>query len=258
MRTESGSDSYSSAGNRVSCAHEHRMMRSIRSILAKSGILMFLVIGGNRGGSDLALASESFPLVGEPVFSADGLTLLVDALDRAPLALLRDRSQQMPSDRRLLTLRTVQDDIASSRLPVLHVTCVLPEYWAEPAVWQHFRGGPESFSGFGKDQRLKDWAGRPHTDRRAYALDNGLASSHPSTAGLPNGPSRLTVERGRATLSVEWNGVAGRVYSLEFTPDLGTAFRTLLTFINPQDRVVTIPVSPDGGSGYYRVAELLP
>lgn len=234
------------------------MMRFVFSILAKSGLLMFLVAGGNPGGSHLALASEPFPLVGEPVFSADGLTLLVDALDRAPWALLRDPSQQMTSDRRPLTIRTVQDDIASPGLPVLRVTCVLPEFWAEPAVWQHFRGGPESFSGFGKDQRIKDWAGRPHTDRRAYAMDNGLALSDTTTVGSPRGPGRLTLERGRLTLSLKWNGVAGRVYSLEFTPDLKTAFRTLITFINPQDGVVTIPVSPDGGSGYYRVAELSP
>jgi hypothetical protein len=240
------------------CSADRMMHLVVPKLFTKWILLAVLFAAVSPGRCDLLFVSEPLRLVGEPAFSADGLNLLVDAVSREPVALLQDPSQRLTSEIRPRTLQGVQNTTAASDLPVLRVTDLLPDFWAAPAMWQHFQAGPESFSGVGRDQRIKDWAGRPQTDRRAYALDNGAAPRSAAAALAPRGAGRLTVSRGRAYLSLGWSGFAGRIYALEFTPDLKVPFRALQTFINPQDGVVTIGLSLDGRSSYYRVAELSP
>ena len=101
----------------------------------------FAVVGACtvvRGGGPL-------PMVGQPAASYEGLTLLMDPLERAPVALLLDATDRLPPGRRSLTLLGIQDDSVSVGLPRFRVTDALPEFWAEPAVWQHFRLGRPRF-----------------------------------------------------------------------------------------------------------------
>jgi hypothetical protein len=205
--------------------------------------------------TDLLFATEPLRMVAEPAFSVEGLTLLLDVVEGAPVALLQDPSVCLTPERRPVTFLATQEKTELSDLPVLRVTDVVPDFWAEPAVWRHFRGGPASFSGIGRDQQYKDWAGRPQTDQRAYALDNGFASSN---APLPSGVGRLLVVGPPESPSMMWSGAAGRIYALEFTPDLHSRFQRIRTFINLRAGVVTIPLSLEGRSGYYRVAEVTP
>lgn len=220
------------------------------------GALLFTAaVPGAPGGVS---ASEPLSVAGQPAYAAAGYTLLLDPVERHPVGLLQPPAGPVVLERRTLTLHVLQENSASSGLPVLRVTDVLPEFWAEPSVWAPFRAGPAAFSGLGRDQRIKDWAGRPETDRRAYALDNGLTPRRSAASFSPPGTGRLRWVLDTRLFSLAWNGVAGRVYAVEYAADLHTPFRTLRTFIHPEDGEVTLSFSPDGPAGFYRVSELSP
>ncbi len=227
--------------------------------ICRRGLATLLVGGGLLGLVDGSRASESVWTVGRSSMVAGGYTLLLNPVDGIPAALLDDPFHLMVPERRLAALRGVAEVAATTGLPVLRVTCVLPEFWAEPAAWGHFRAGPDAYSGEGRAVGIKDWAGRPETDRRAYALDNGLPPRMTAQSFPPLGGGQLTLVRGAASLLISWRGGEGRVYALEFTGDLATPFRAVSTFIQAEDGEVTLSVSPeDGEAGYYRVSEQLP
>ena len=204
-----------------------------------------------RGGGPL-------PIVGLPSASYEGLTLLIDPLEHAPVALLLEATDRLPPGRRSLTLHGIQDDSVAVGLPRFRVTDALPEFWAEPAVWQPFRTGPAAFSGLGRELRTKDWAGRPFADRRAYALDNGLPARRTAAALSPPGVGMLELSAGRASLSLAWDGVAGRIYALEHTEDLNRSFRNLRTWIAPADGRLHLELPVAAAAGFYRLVELPP
>lgn len=206
------------------------------------------------------LASEPLPVVGQPAASVDGLTLLLDPVDGTPIALLEGAVGRLPPQRRSLTLHGFRDETSSAGLPLLRVTDVLPEHWAEPAVWQPFRTGPAAYSGLGRELRMKDWAGRPLTDRRAYGLDNGLPSRRTSAAfsGPGVGTVGLSVGPSSISFSLTWTGVAGRLYAVEHTADLSRSFRVIRTLIAAEDRQLMVELPADGAAGFYRVVELPP
>jgi hypothetical protein len=196
--------------------------------------------------------------MGLPSASYEGLTLLIDPLAHVPVALLLDATDRLPPGRRSLTLHGIQDDSVSLGLPVFRVTDALPEFWAEPAVWQPFRTGPAAFSGLGRELRTKDWAGRPFADRRAYALDNGLPARWTAAALSPSGVGMLEWSAVRGSLSLAWDGVAGRIYGLEYTEDLNRSFRNLRTWIAPADGRLHLELPVAAAAGFYRLLELPP
>lgn len=233
------------------------MSRPIRTRVPGLGLLALLFAAGPAASGWLR-ASEPLPVSGKAAVSVDNLSLLLHPLTGAPIALLADPAQQLPGDRRHLTLHTIREDAESSDLPLLRVTGVLPEFWAEPASWRLFPGGPGAYSGYGRDQRWKDWAGRPHTDRRAYPLDNGPGGRPLPAAPAPPGAGQLNLAPGAGSLSLSWAGAAGRVYTIEHTPDLSVPFRPVRTFINPRDGAVSVDLPTNERSGYYRVLETTP
>jgi hypothetical protein len=174
------------------------------------------------------------------------------------VALLRDATNLLPPGRRSLTLHGIEEDSVSGGLPVFRVTEALPEFWAEPAVWQHFRAGPASYSGMGRELRTKDWAGWPFRDRRAYALDNGLPARRTAAALSPPGVGALELSIEGTSLGLAWEGVAGRIYSLEHTEDLNLSFRNLRTWIAPADGRLNLELPADVVAGFYRLVELPP
>jgi hypothetical protein len=217
-------------------------------------LCVLAVVGGCtvvHGGGPLAV-------VGQPAASYEGVTLLLDPLECAPVALLRDATNLLPPGRRSLTLHGIQDDSVSAGVPVFRVTDALPEFWAEPAVWQHFRAGPAAYSGMGRELRTKDWAGRPFTDRRAYTLDNGLPARRTAGALSPPGVGVLELSVGGASLSLAWEGVGGRIYSLEYSEDLNLSFRNLRIWIAPADGRLNLELRADAVAGFYRLVELPP
>jgi hypothetical protein len=210
------------------------------------------------GGCIVVYANDPLPMVGRPAASYEGLTLLMDPLEHAPVALLLNATDRLPPGGRSLTLHGIQDELVAADLPVFRVTDVLPEFWAEPAVWQHFRAGPAAFSGMGRPLRTKDWAGRPFTDRRAYALDNGLPARRTAAALSPSGVGMLEWSAGRGSLLLAWDGVAGRIYGLEYTEDLNRSFRNLRTWIAPADGRLHLELPVAAAAGFYRLVELPP
>jgi hypothetical protein len=214
----------------------------------------FAVIGACtvvRGGDPL-------PMVGQPSASYEGVTLLVDPLEHAPVAFLLEATERLPPGRRSLTLLGIQDASVAVGLPRFRVTDALPEFWAEPAVWQSFRAGPAAFSGQGRELRTKDWAGRPFADRRAYALDNGLSARRTAAPLSPSGVGMLQLSAGRASLLLAWDGAAGRIYALEHTEDLNRSFRNLRTWIAPADGRLHLELPVAAAAGFYRLVELSP
>ncbi|MCL4179662.1 MAG: hypothetical protein KJ072_18180 [Verrucomicrobia bacterium] len=213
---------------------------------------------GVAGACTVVLGGEPLAMVGQPAASYEGLTLLLDPSDHTRMALLLDPTDRLPPERRSQTLHGMQVESVSAELPVFRVTDALPEFWAEPAIWQHFRVGPAAFSGMGRGLPTKDWGGRPFTDRRAYALDSGLPARRTAAALSPSGVGMLELSAGRASLSLAWDGVAGRIYGLEYSEDLNQSFRNLRTWIAPADGRLHLELPVAAAAGFYRLVELPP
>ncbi len=234
------------------------MRCDVTRLMARRLVLDLLFGAGILAACSALTGAEEFVVVGQPGATAGALTVWLDPLDGTPVGLLArsGAADWLTPEDRVMTLHVVRDDMRSGGLPVLRVTDVLPEYWAEPAVWQHFRVGPASFSGRGRDLRIKDWAGRPFTNRRGYALDGGLAPRRTAASVSPAGPGILALASGETALSLTWSGVAGRVYALEHAADLSGPFVPRRTLIASDDGPVTILLAAEDAAGFYRVAEL--
>jgi len=214
-------------------------------------ILWFLPIG-------FAVGEEPLTVCALPDITAGGLTLLLDPVGHTPVALLSDPDARLPGNRWPVVLQTVWDHPDETGLPHLKLADALPEFWAQPAVLMPFLHGPEAYAGIGTELRARDWAGLPATDRQSYRLDPGLkpSSTYASPPVTGGGSIRLQVTTG--SLRLAWNGVAGRVYQLLHTANLGQPFQLMQTLIASQTGEVQISVPTVDSQGFYRLVEIVP
>lgn len=186
------------------------------------------------------------------------MTLLLDAVERDPVALLLDPDTRLAEHARPVVLQTVWENSEASGLPRLRLTDPLPEFWVQPASWRPFVRGPESYSGMGREVRARDWAGISATDRRAYRLDPGLRATPTLSSVAPPGVGLLRLGGSTGSFRVNWNGVAGRVYQLYYTADLGSPFQLMDTLIASEDGQAQFALPTLGTLGFYRIAEITP
>ena len=206
----------------------------------------------------LAHGEEPLPLCALPSVSVEGLTLLLDPTDRTPIALLSDPNARLPLNRWPVVLQTVWDNPDATGLPRLRLADALPEFWAQPSVWTPFLRGPNAYSGQGTEVRSRDWAGSQATDRRAYLLDPGLRRAPTPTSVAPPGGGSIRMGIAAGSLRLAWTGVAGRVYQVHFTADLGRPFQWMQTIIASVDGEAQIALPAAGSQGFYRLAEIAP
>ena len=205
-----------------------------------------------------ALSEETLPLCALPALSAEGLTLLLDPVERTPIALLSDPNARLSMNDGPVVLQTAWDGPYATGLPRLRLADAHPEFWAQPAVWRTFLRGPEAYSGWGTELRGRDWAGLPATDHRSYRLDPGLRSAPTSTSAAPPGVGSVRLGIAAGSLQLAWNGVAGRIYQILFTPDLSRPFQLVQTFIAFEDGEARFVLPTAGAQGFYRLAEITP
>ena len=206
----------------------------------------------------LAHGEEPLPLDALPSLSVDGLTLLLDPVDRTPIALLSDPNARLPLNRWPVVLQTVWENPDATGLPRLRLADALPEFWAQPSVWTPFLRGPDAYSGQGTEVRARDWAGLPATDRRSYRLDPGLRKAPTPTSVAPPGGGSIRLRIGGGALQLAWMGGAGRIYQVHFTADLGRPFQWVQTVIASADGEAQIALPNAGSQGFYRLAEIAP
>jgi len=175
------------------------------------------------------------------------------------VALIDDPNLVLPPERRQVVLETEVESASGAAVPRLRVVDSLPEFWAQPSVWRHFTKGVGAASGFGRDLQPRDWAGRPASDRRAYPLDRGIAKTL-LPEGLPTQPGigAITLTANARTVFIQWNGVVGHTYSLQFTPTLLRPFAATGPVIAQTPGVQTVSLPLPGEAGFYRVVELTP
>lgn len=200
-------------------------------------------------GTSAAAADAVRAVAGEWDHNA-GNILLHDPLTHRPTAVLQDPAGRTMAGDRGILFGGIQ--LQPVGLSTISVSEVAPEFWAEPAAWKY--SGPAAYSGFGKDAGVREWAGRPDFDRRAYALDPGwrirsmvdMEQVHVGTVHI--------APRAEA-MQVRWRGLSNHVYRVEFSPSLGQPFTTVQTMesLGEQDLSVLLPVQ--AGQGFYRVAE---
>lgn len=142
--------------------------------------------------------------------------------------------------------------------PHLQVTDVLPEFWAQPSVWNSFAKGPEGYAGQELERSPNDWAGRPFTDRRATAYDPGLLSRTLSNPTEPLGLHSIRATIINGFLVISWNGRAGWLYTLESTPTLSKAFRPGNQWVAKADGIQSLPLNLAVGSTFFRMIETAP
>jgi hypothetical protein len=205
-----------------------------------------------------AFGDEALPICVLPSVSAGGMTLLLDAVERDPVALLLDPDTRLLEHDRPAVLQTVWENPEATGLPRLRLADPLPEFWVQPASWRPFVRGPEGYSGMGTEVRARDWAGIPATDRRAYRLDPGLRKAPTLSSVAPPGAGLLRLGGSTGAFRLTWNGVAGRVYQLYYTADLGRPFQLVDILIASEDGEAQFALPTLGSSGFYRVAEVTP
>jgi hypothetical protein len=249
------------AGPSLSVAIRTRLIpRAISPFCRRSclGSLSLALVASGLAALNSALAADPLPVAGRVGPSTASTTLWLDPVSRTPEALLSDPFGRLPTESRSTVLQTIDETPSGAGLSRLIVTDTLPEFWAEPAVWEPFLKGPAAFSGFGREFRARDWAGRMTTDRRAYALDPGLEGSWTPATFSPPGAGLLTPGFGRVSFILTWNGIAGRVYRLDHTATLERPFLAVQTVIPGEDGSLTLSLPLDGSQGFYRVTEIEP
>lgn len=157
-----------------------------------------------------------------------------------------------------MVLQTVWENPEATGLPHLRLADALPEFWAQPVVWNRFVRGPDTYAGLGTEAQARDWAGVPATDRRSYRLDPGLRTAPTLASVSPPGAGSIRLRVAAGLLRLAWNGVAGRVYQVYFTPDLRRPFQWVQTLIASGDGESQITLSATGLQGFYRLAEVTP
>ena len=224
-----------------------------RKVVSRFFALIFLLM---PLGS--TLGDEPLPVCALPNFSTGGLTLLLDPVDRTPIALLSDPNARLAMNQWPVVLQTVWDNPDATGLPRLRLADALPEFWVQPAVWKPFLRGPDAYAGLGTELRARDWAGLPTTDRRAYRLDPGLRTEPTSRSSVPPGIGSIRVGIVAGSVQLTWNGVAGRVYQIHFTADLNRPFQLIQTLIASVDGEAQVALPIGGFQGFYRIAEIAP
>jgi hypothetical protein len=213
--------------------------------------LGLLYLGFARGGEPLSVCAV-------PALSSGGLTLLLDPVELTPIALLSDPDARLPLNRWPMVLQTVQDNPGAAGLPLVRLTDALPEFWAQPASWMSFVRGPEAYSGLGTEVRARDWAGMPATDRRSYRLDPGLKPDPTPNSSTPPGGGLMRVQVSPGSLRLAWNGLAGRVYQVQYTTDLRRPFQSVQTLIASEDGEAQVALPISDSQGFFRLVEIAP
>ncbi len=142
--------------------------------------------------------------------------------------------------------------------PNLRVTEILPEFWAQPSVWNRFAKGPSGYAGQELERSPDDWAGRPFTDRRASAYDPGLLSRTLSNPTEPLGLRSIRATIINGFLVISWNGRAGWLYTLESTRSLSKAFLPGNQWVAKADGIQSLPLDLAVGSTFFRMIETAP
>ena len=212
------------------------------------GLAPFQVVLGDQPLSVCAL----------PSVSTEGNILLLDPVTHVSIALLSDPNGRLADRSQPVILQTVGPDEIGAALPTLTLVDVLPEFWAQPASLSPFLKGPGAYSGQGTEIRAQDWAGMQATDRRSYRLDPGLRLTPVIAYSVPREGVRLIVKRVSDSLLVEWAGVAGRTYQLQFAASVNGPFALIQTFNAAQDGAIRTNISLNGTQGFYRIAEISP
>lgn len=225
--------------------HQRVLARVLGLIL---GLTPIHVVIGNQPLSVCAL----------PSVSTNGNILLLDPVTHVSIAFLSDPNGRLADRSQPVILQTVGPNDIGATLPTLKLVDALPEFWAQPASFSPFLKGPGAYSGQGTEIRAQDWAGMQATDRRAYRLDPGLKLTPVIAYSVPREAVRLTVKRVADSLLVEWAGVAGRTYQLQFATSVNGPFALVQTFNAAQDGAIQTNISPNGTQGFYRVADISP
>ncbi len=208
--------------------------------------------------SGLAFSEEPLPVNALPSVSAGGLTLLLDPVERTPIALLSDPFARLSPSGSHMVFQTARENPDATGLPRLRLADALPEHWAQPAIWRTFQRGPDAYSGWGAELRARDWAGLPASDHRSYRLDPGLRTAPTPTSVTPPGASPVRLGKVAGGFQLIWIGVAGRIYQVHFTPDLNQPFQLVQSIIAPGDGEVRFALPAAGSHGFYRLAEIAP
>lgn len=223
-----------------------------RAGIATCALGMVLMSQGLAAELPLAVAGKLGASVG-------GTAILLDPIYGIALATLEDPSSLLPEAPRSMVLQTTTSTLITGKTPVLRVLDVLPEFWAEPAVWGHFLKGPGAASGFGNEILPRDWAGRPATDRRAYPLDAGLRSVELAESfSIPFTLGTLHINYLRSGILLSFTGRAAHAYAIQYTAALTRPFSVIQTVISPDSSSQTAVLPILGGSGFFRVVELTP
>ncbi len=180
--------------------------------------------------------------------------LLRDSMTLQPVALAKDPKQIIAGS--LPGVIQATEHQAPQGLSVVTVHDRLPEFWAQPAVWNSFQRGPSAYAGTERDVEPDDWAGRQASDRRAYAFDQGRRRSESLARSVPVFGA-VQLERHANGLSLNWPGVPGRLYVLETTDSLSKPFQTMQVYgaVEQGNVSVSLP-APVGGESYYRIKEV--
>lgn len=225
---------------------------TVRNGIACWAIAWGLVSGAGAAETPLAVA-------GRPGTTVGATTVLRDPVDGTAIATLEDPSSQLPSDIRPLVLQTTGVDAGPGTAPALRVVDVLPEFWAEPAVLNHFLKGPGAASGFGNEIRPRDWAGIPATDRRAYPMDAGLRSVElaPSFT-IPSNIGRVRVSYLPRQIVLTFDGLGAHAYAVHYTTALTRPFTVVTSLISADSRPQTVVLPASDEAAFFRVVELIP
>lgn len=230
---------------KIKSTHQRVFLRLLGLIL---GLAPFHAVFGEQPLSVCAL----------PSVSTGGNILLLDPVTHVAIALLSDPNGRLADRSQPVILQTVGPNDIGATLPTLTLVDVLPEFWAQPASFSPFLKGPGAYSGEGAEIRVQDWAGMQSTDRRSYRLDPGLKLTPVIAYSVPREGVRLTVKRISNSLFVEWSGVAGRTYQLQFAASVNGPFALVQTLNAAQDGAIQANISPNDTQGFYRVAEISP
>lgn len=208
--------------------------------------------------SEPAFSAEPLSVNALPSVSAGGLTLLLDPVERTPIALLSDPFARLSPNGSHAVLQTVLENVDAAGLPRLRLADALPEHWAQPAIWRTFQRGPDAYTGWGVEVRARDWAGMPATDHRSYRLDPGLRTMPTPTSVTPPGAGTVRLGKVAGGFQLIWNGIAGRIYEVQFTADLKQPFQLAQSIIASGDGEVRFTLPTGGSRGFYRLAEIAP
>ncbi len=207
---------------------------------------------------NLVRGEEPLAVCGRVGYGTGVATVLLDPFTKVPEALLEDPSGLLPLTGETAVFQTMVAVSSSTGLPRLRVMGAFPDYWVQPAILNPFLRGAGNYSGYGRELRPCDWAGRRATDHRAYPLDPGLSAPDTTSSSAVPGAGQLVTARVDRGFRVAWRGVAGRVYRLEYTASLARPFQLVQTLVDGQDGELEILLPVNGGEGYYRVGELVP